>query len=157
MILSFLPLSFPAFSVHDPRITIYDSRVFLLTFHHIFAQGILPNKASRQVALDTVFPERIASAILEGERLLPGRGRPMDGSLLQPLAGAVFMGLGAGFLTYSYADKFTGKRCKKERTGSPSGYFDPKRPERRDTSRIVKALSVGFFMGVMFFIYFSNR
>ncbi|HRV71898.1 MAG TPA: hypothetical protein P5541_07655 [Thermovirgaceae bacterium] len=78
----------------------------------------------------------------------------MERSLLQAAIGAIFMGLGAGFLMYSYADKITGKKKKNIRREE---YYDPSKDDRIDNARLVKAISAGFFMGVMFFIYFSNR
>ncbi len=81
----------------------------------------------------------------------------MDNSLLQPLAGAIFMGLGAGFLTYAYGDKFARIKNRKIKNETPEKYYDPTRPETRDNARIIRAVSAGFFMGVMFLIYFTNR
>jgi hypothetical protein len=66
------------------------------------------------------------------------------------------MGLGAGFLTYAYADKISGKNRKKRST-TPEGFYDPSKPDKTNQAKMFKAISAGFFMGVMFFIYFANR
>lgn len=66
------------------------------------------------------------------------------------------MGLGAGFLTYAYGDKMSHKNRKK-RSSTPGGYYDPAKPDKTGQAKMTKAISVGFFLGVMSFIYFSNR
>jgi hypothetical protein len=81
----------------------------------------------------------------------------MDMTIIQPLAGAIFMGLGAGFLTYAYGDRLTRKTAKKRKPEKPYEYYDPRKPEKRDHGRIIRAISVGFFMGLMFLLYFANR
>ncbi|MDO9508352.1 MAG: hypothetical protein Q7I97_03270 [Thermovirgaceae bacterium] len=80
----------------------------------------------------------------------------METSLLQPLAGAIFMGLSAGFLTYAYWDKISG-RDRKKRSAPREEYYDPRKAVKGDKAKLMKAISVGFFMGVMFFFYFANR
>lgn len=80
----------------------------------------------------------------------------MGTSLLQPLVGAIFMGLGAGFLTYAYGDKLTG-RDRKKRSAGREDYYDPGKPVKGDQAKLLKAVSAGFFIGVMFFFYFSNK
>lgn len=67
------------------------------------------------------------------------------------------MGLGAGFLTYAYSDKLTGKRRKK-RSASPEGFYDPSQDnDSANQARMLKAISAGFFLGIMSFIYFANK
>ncbi len=78
----------------------------------------------------------------------------MERSLMEAAIGAAFMGLGAGFLMYSYADRITGKKKKSIRREE---YYDPSKDDKVDNTRMIKAISAGFFMGVMFFIYFANR
>ena len=80
----------------------------------------------------------------------------MEASLLQSLVGAIFMGLGAGFLTYAYGDKIFSKNRKKHST-TPEGYYNPAKPDKTNQAKLFKAISAGFFMGVMFFVYFVNR
>jgi len=79
----------------------------------------------------------------------------VDRSLLQPIIGAVFMGLGAVFLTYAYSDILTEKKRKK-RPASPEGFYDPSQDnDSGNQARMLKAISAGFFLGVMSFIYFA--
>ena len=80
----------------------------------------------------------------------------METSMLQPLVGAIFMGLGAGFLTYAYSDKLMG-RNRKKRSHTPEGYYDPRKDDSGSQTKMFKAVSAGFFMGIMCFIYFSNK
>ena len=81
----------------------------------------------------------------------------MDTSLLQPLIGAIFMGLGAGFLTYAYGDKLTG-RNRKKRSNAPEGFYNPGKDEDNvNQAKMFKAISAGFFLGIMSFIYFANK
>lgn len=81
----------------------------------------------------------------------------METSLLQPLVGAIFMGLGAGFLTYSYGDKLRGKNRKKRST-APEGFYDPsKDDDDANQAKMLKAISAGFILGIMSFIYFANK
>jgi hypothetical protein len=103
-----------------------------------------------------MFPLRIAS--VTGYRTLSLEGVfHMERSLLQPIIGAVFMGLGAGFLTYAYSDRLTGKKRKKP-SASPQGFYDPARDnDNGNQARMLKAISAGFFLGVMSFFYFANR
>lgn len=81
-------------------------------------------------------------------------------SLLQPLLGAIFMGMGAGFLAYAYGDKIWGRREKKSRkeTTAPKGFYDPRTagPTQRQI-RLKRAILAGVGIGVMFFFYFANR
>jgi len=81
-------------------------------------------------------------------------------SLLQPLLGGIFMGMGAGFLAYAYGDKIWGRRDRKrkEKTDVPKGFYDPRTagPTRRQV-RLKRAALAGIGVGVMFFFYFTNR
>lgn len=81
----------------------------------------------------------------------------MDRSLLQAFAGALFMGLGAGFLTYAYGDKLKVRDRGKKQPARHEEYYDPRKTDSNENAKLVKAVSAGFFMGVMFFFYFSNR
>jgi len=77
---------------------------------------------------------------------------------LHAITGAAFMGLGAGFLTYAYWDKISGVK-KKKQSAPPvrEEYYDPSRPAKKENARLYKAVSVGFFIGIMFLFYFSAR
>lgn len=81
----------------------------------------------------------------------------METSLLRPLVGAIFMGLGAGFLTYSFGDKFKRKNRKKRPT-TPEGFYDPSKDDDNDNrAKMLKAIYAGFALGIMSFIYFANK
>lgn len=82
------------------------------------------------------------------------------GTLLQPLLGGVFMGIGAGLLAYAYGDKIWGRRDKKhgEAKTVPADFYDPRHsgPTRKQV-RVRRAFIAGIGVGLMFFFYFANR